>query len=116
VNRRLNKNTVFLLVLGFIFSGTAQAQGVTVGTYNVGLGPDCATLVLTGAGPAGNSYIYDEKCDGSADYTAKRVKVTSRGISVDQGRTSKISTNAKGFTGDWSLGGRSTKGVIFTRK
>ena len=86
MNGRLSKNTVFLLILVFVFSGTAQAQGVTVGTYNADFGANCATLVLTGAGPAGNSYIYDEKCDGSADYTAKRVKVTSRGISVDQGR------------------------------
>jgi len=110
------RNFGLFVVLSLGFAGMAQAQGVTTGTYAATMTGGCATLVLTGAGPTGNSYIWDEGCDGRADYNANSVRVTSRGISVDSARISKIVTDPKGFTGDWSLGGTTFKGVIFTRQ
>lgn len=112
----LNRHIALIVLFGFGFVGTAQAQGVTVGIYSADTGTGCSTLVLKSAGPAGNSYIYDKDCNGSVDYTAKSVRVTSRGISVDQARMTKIVTNTKGFTGDWKLGGQTIKGLAFIRK
>lgn len=110
------RHPILVLAALVTLTSPALAQGITTGTYKALIAGGCSNLVITGAGPAGNSYSYDEGCDGRADYTASSVRVTARGISVDSARISKIVTDPKGFTGDWSLGGSTTKGVIFTRQ
>lgn len=110
------RKTVLALTSLCAIGGPALAQGVTTGTYKALVAGGCAVMVIQGVGPEGNSYTYDDGCDGRVDYNASNVKVTSRGISVDSARISKITTDPKGFTGDWSLRGTTTKGVIFTRE
>lgn len=111
----LNAALVSMAILG-VFSSQVQSQGLTTGTYVANFGQGCATLVLAGAGPDGNEYRYDEGCNGSADYFARSVKVTAQGLRIDRARMSNIATNANGFTGDFSLQGTSTRGVMFTRQ
>ena len=112
----LSRHSILALAALLGLTGPALAQGLTTGTYKALIAGGCSYLVITGAGPNGNSYSYDDGCDGRADYNASSVKVTARGISVDAARISNIVTDPKGFTGDWSLRGTTTKGVIFTRQ
>lgn len=113
---KLIKKHLSSALFALTVTSQAHAEGITTGTYETNMLGGCSVLVINGAGPAGNSYIWDKGCDGRADYKANRVKVTSRGIDVDQARIRRIVTDPKGFTGDWSLRGQTTKGVIFTRQ
>jgi hypothetical protein len=116
---KMNGKTGLILssVAALLFwSSDLVAQGVTTGTYKAEVMGGCATLVLTGAGPTGNEYSYDNGCDGKGVFIAKSVKVTSRGLQIDQGRFSNLKTNAEGFTGDWSLGGSRIPNVRFVRQ
>ncbi|MGR3505416.1 MAG: hypothetical protein ACU0B7_06055 [Paracoccaceae bacterium] len=92
------------------------AQGVKTGTYKAKGAEGCATLLLIGAGPGGNEYSFDDGCDGNGVFVAKSVKVTSRGLQIDQGCYLNRETHADGFTGDWSLGGTRIPDVRFVRQ
>lgn len=104
------------IIFGVAFASQSYAQGVTTGTYKTNTNAGCGTLVLTGAGPEGNKYSFDEGCNGSDNYEASSVTVTSRGISIDGARVTNIEPGPKGFIGDWTLRGQTRKGVAFNRQ
>ena len=100
---------IFALALSACAAETMSDVEVSSGNYvwNNSVG-DCAYLTLGDT----NSYTWDQKCDGSTDYTATSVSVTGNVLRVDAATMIIERASDTQFSGPWTLFDETTPAVF----